>query len=71
MPIWDYMSLYGLYSPDTPYPHDIIFRFCPCFSIFWNIWYTFSFDTIFIDILYIEFEKMNAETETLIDNYSQ
>lgn len=71
MPIWAYMSLYGLCSPDTPYPYDVIFRYCLCFSIFWNIWYTFSFDTIFIDILYIENEKMNAETESLIENHSQ
>ena len=65
------MSLYGLYRPDTPYPYGIIFRYCLYFSIFWNIWYIFSFDTIFIDILYIENEKMNAETESLIDNHSQ
>ena len=65
------MSLYGLYRPDTPYPHGVIFRYCLCFSIFWNIWYIFSFDTMFIDILYIDFEKMNAETEYLIENHSQ
>ena len=70
MPIWAFMSLYGLCIPHTPYPHDIIFRYCPRFSIFWNIWYTFSFDTIFIDILYIDFEKLNAETEAIIDIHS-
>ena len=65
------MRLYGLCSPDAPYPYDVIFRYCLYFSIFWNIWHTFSFDTIFIDTLYIEFEKMNAETESLIENHSQ
>ena len=57
MPPWACMRLYGLCSPDAPYPYDVIFRYCPWFSIFWYIWYTFSFDTTFIDILYIEFEK--------------
>lgn len=71
MPIWACMSLYGLCIPHTPYPYDTIFRYCLCFSIFWNIWYTFSFDTIFIDIMYIDFEKMNAEAESLIENHSQ
>ena len=65
------MSLYGLDSPSPPYPYGVIFRYCLYFSIFWNIWYTFSFDTIFIDMLYIEFEKMNAEAESLIENHSQ
>ena len=57
MPIWACMSLYGLHGPDTSYPYDTIFRYCPCFTIFWYIWNTFSFDTMFIDIQYIETGK--------------